>query len=72
MTMTSTLNRRSFLQVSAAAGGGLLVGAYFPSLTGTDSISAAGSFEPNVWIKVNADDTVRIMLTMLEMGRGNH
>ena len=29
-----------------------------------------GSFEPNVWIKVNADDTVRIMLTMLEMGQG--
>jgi len=68
--MTSTLNRRSFLQVSAAAGGGLLVGACLPSWTGTDLVSAAGSFEPNVWIKVNADDTVRIMLTMLEMGQG--
>jgi len=68
--MTSTLNRRSFLQVSAAAGGGLLVGACLPSWTGTDLVNAAGSFEPNVWIKVNADDTVRIMLTMLEMGQG--
>ncbi len=68
--MTSTLNRRSFLQVSAAAGGGLLVGACLPSWTGTDLVSAAGSFEPNVWIKVNTDDTVRIMLTMLEMGQG--
>ena len=27
-------------------------------------------FEPNVWIKINADDSVRIMLTMLEMGQG--
>jgi len=70
MAMTSTLNRRSFLQVSAAAGGGLLVGACLPSWTGTDLVSAAGSFEPNVWIKVNTDDTVRIMLTMLEMGQG--
>jgi len=70
MAMTSTLNRRSFLQVSAAAGGGLLVGACLPSWTGTDLVNAAGSFEPNVWIKVNADDTVRIMLTMLEMGQG--
>jgi len=68
--MTSTLNRRSFLQVTAAAGGGLLVGTYLPSWTGSESLSAAGSFEPNVWIKVNADDTVRIMLTMLEMGQG--
>jgi isoquinoline 1-oxidoreductase beta subunit len=70
MAMSSTLNRRSFLQVSAAAGGGLLVGACLPSLTGGNTLLAAGSFEPNVWIKVNADDTVRIMLTMLEMGQG--
>jgi isoquinoline 1-oxidoreductase subunit beta len=70
MTMSSTLNRRSFLQVSAAAGGGLLVGTYLPSWTGSEVVNAAGSFEPNVWIKVNADDTVRIMLTMLEMGQG--
>jgi isoquinoline 1-oxidoreductase beta subunit len=49
---------------------GLLVGACLPSWTGTDLVNAAGSFEPNVWIKVNADDTVRIMLTMLEMGQG--
>jgi isoquinoline 1-oxidoreductase beta subunit len=70
MAMSSTLNRRSFLQVSAAAGGGLLVGAYLPFSTGGNTLVAAGSFEPNVWIKVNADDTVRIMLTMLEMGQG--
>jgi isoquinoline 1-oxidoreductase beta subunit len=67
---TSMLNRRSFLQVTAAAGGGLLVGTYFPSLTDGETLEAAGVFEPNIWIKVNADDTVRIMLTMLEMGQG--
>jgi isoquinoline 1-oxidoreductase beta subunit len=67
---TATLNRRSFLQVTAAAGGGLLVGAYLPSLSDSGTLAAAGSFEPNVWIKVNSDDTVRIMLTMLEMGQG--
>jgi isoquinoline 1-oxidoreductase beta subunit len=68
MTTSPTLNRRNFLQVSAAAGGGLLVGAYLPWTGGV--ANAAGVFEPNIWIKVNADDTVRIMLTMLEMGQG--
>ena len=67
---TSMLNRRSFLQVSAAAGGGLLVGTYLHPWTDGETLEAAGSFEPNIWIKVNADDTVRIMLTMLEMGQG--
>ena len=38
-----------------------------PSRSGPN---VSGTFEPNVWIKVNADDTVRIMLTMLEMGQG--
>jgi isoquinoline 1-oxidoreductase beta subunit len=70
MNTSPTLDRRSFLHVSAAAGGGLLIGAYLPWFTGTDVATAAGSFEPNVWVKVNADDTVRIMLTMLEMGQG--
>ena len=56
---TSILNRRSFLQVSAAAGGGLLVGTYLHPWTDGETLEAAGSFEPNVWIKVNADDTVR-------------
>ncbi|HET9360588.1 MAG TPA: twin-arginine translocation signal domain-containing protein, partial [Vicinamibacterales bacterium] len=66
--MTTTFNRRHFLHVSAAAGGGLLVGAYLPWKGSV--ADAAGVFEPNIWIKINADDTVRIMLTMLEMGQG--
>jgi isoquinoline 1-oxidoreductase beta subunit len=70
MAPSSTLSRRSFIQASAAAGGGLLVGTCLPAWTGSDSLAAAGSFEPNIWIKVNADDTVCIMLTMLEMGQG--
>jgi isoquinoline 1-oxidoreductase beta subunit len=67
--MTTNLTRRVFLKSATAAGSGLLIGAYLP--LGSDPVlDAAGSFEPNVWIRINADDSVRIVLTMLEMGQG--
>src|SRR5215831_5813045 len=65
-----TLNRRTFLKSTAAVGGGLVIGSYI-ALDGTDTdLLAAGSFEPNIWLKINSDDTVRIVLTQLEMGQG--
>jgi isoquinoline 1-oxidoreductase beta subunit len=67
--MTTTLTRRIFLKNATAAGSGLLIGAYLP-LGSSPALDAAGVFEPNVWIRINADDTVRIVLTMLEMGQG--
>ncbi len=64
--MSKTINRRTFLKVSAA-GGALLVGGYVPGLREAE---AAGVFEPNVWLKIGSDDSVTIMLSMLEMGQG--
>src|SRR5947207_2915864 len=64
------LNRRTFLKTTTAVGGGFMIGSYL-ALDGADvDLLAAGSFEPNIWLKVNSDDTVRIMLTQLEMGQG--
>src|SRR5437763_1226630 len=67
--MTKILTRRTFLKVSAT-GGALLVGGYLPGLHETGTAEAAGVFEPNVWVKIGADDTVTIMLSQLEMGQG--
>jgi isoquinoline 1-oxidoreductase beta subunit len=70
MSRTSRLTRRSFLKTASAVGGGFMIGTYLPMNGVPRTVSAAGVLEPNVWIKINADDSVRIMLTMLEMGQG--
>src|SRR5213594_1892805 len=67
--MTKTLTRRTFLKASAA-GGALLVGGYLPGLRETSTATAAGVLEPNVWVRIGADDTVTITLSQLEMGQG--
>src|SRR5262245_13152416 len=64
------LNRRTFLKTTVAAGGGLMIGGYIAFDHENAELLAAGSFEPNIWLKVNSDETVRIMLTQLEMGQG--
>jgi len=69
--MTTTLDRRAFLKVTAAAGGGLIISGVVPELMGrAATLEAAGVFEPNVWVRIGADDTVTMTLTMLEMGQG--
>src|SRR5215203_2039767 len=69
--MPTTIDRRAFLRASVAAGGGLIVGGYLSDLAGLPgTVHAAGVFEPNVWVKIAADDTVTMTLTMLEMGQG--
>src|SRR5215831_19102240 len=67
--MSKTLNRRSFLKVTAA-GGALIVGGYIPGLQDTSTVEAASVFEPNVWVKITPDNTVTIVLSQLEMGQG--
>jgi isoquinoline 1-oxidoreductase beta subunit len=66
---TKTLNRRTFLKVSAA-GGAMLVGGYVADFSEGGRTEAAALFEPNIWLKISPDDTVTIMLTQLEMGQG--
>jgi len=64
-------SRRSFLKTATVAGGGLMLGAYLPSLGADDAaLEAATAFEPNVWVRITPDNKARIMLSMIEMGQG--
>ena len=65
------LSRRNFLQVGAAAGGGLLLGFALPSLVAQMSASAAdGDFAPNGFIRIGQDGRVAVIVPQVEMGQG--
>jgi len=66
--MAKVLNRRTFLKVGAG-GGALVIGGYLPGWR-SPSAEGAGLFEPNVWVKITADDNITVTLTQLEMGQG--
>lgn len=62
----SALSRRSFLQVSAAAGGGLLLSLRLPAA----AAGSAAEFAPNAFVRIAADGAVRVVINKSEMGQG--
>jgi isoquinoline 1-oxidoreductase beta subunit len=74
-TKTKQLSRRSFIQVSAMAGGGILIGLYTePGLLaqerGAATPAAATPINPNTYIKVRPDNTFTIIAKNPETGQG--
>ena len=72
MAEQTTISRRDFIKVSSAAGAGLVIGFYLPA---KNRLLAAGiesqkSFEPNVWIAINTDNSVTLTVGRSEMGQG--
>jgi isoquinoline 1-oxidoreductase beta subunit len=68
MNESINLSRRRFLQVSALAGGGLLVGCKFGEQEEAKA-PAATSFEPNAWVKIAPDGAIGIVCPRNEMGQ---
>src|SRR5690349_8593747 len=64
------VSRRSFLQVSALSGGGMMLGMY----TGVSRVMAQSrpqpSFEPKAFIKIASDGTVTLISRNPEIGQG--
>lgn len=65
------LSRRQFLQVGAAAGGGLLIGLALP-LSTEDANAAAGEFAPNAFIRIESDGRIILTMPYVEMGQGTY
>ncbi len=72
------VDRRAFLKLSAMAGGGLLLGAYFNSagrLLGAEIVNASagattGDFTPNAFIRIAPNGAVTIISKQPEIGQG--
>ncbi len=65
--------RREFLQRAAAATGAFVLGCYVPLPKPGFAASAspvAGVFDPNVFLKIGADNTVTVICKHFEMGQG--
>jgi isoquinoline 1-oxidoreductase beta subunit len=66
-------SRRTFLKLTAVAGGGLLIGFQLPAHARSNGSYAlgGGSFSPNSWIHLAPDDSVTLMVASSEMGQGS-
>ncbi len=62
--------RRTFLKVSAALGGGLMLGFYLPGCSREDYPRPENTFTPNAWIQIGFDGGVTFMIERAEMGQG--
>ena len=69
--MTATLlDRRSFLRVSAVAGGGVIFALHLDPAELLAQGPPAGGFDPLAFVKIAADGTVTIMSKNPEIGQG--
>src|SRR5664279_939645 len=64
------LNRRSFLQLTALAGGGLALGLYRPPLAAAQEPEAPPDLPPQAFIHIAPDGVVTIMARASESGQG--
>lgn len=65
----SGVSRRGFLQTSAVASGGLMVGVNLAGLS-ADALAAGTLHTPNAWVHIADDNTITLLSARSEMGQG--
>src|SRR5207302_1568269 len=69
MSAPSNVSRRAFLETTAAAGAGLVIGFHLPA-GGRFAAAAAAPFAPTAWLRISPDNSVLIVVDRSEMGQG--
>ena len=67
-----SVSRRSFLQVSAAAGGGLMLSLTLPFANGAAQAADAQGFAPNACVRIEGDGQIVLTMPYVEMGQGTY
>jgi isoquinoline 1-oxidoreductase subunit beta len=68
----SGLSRRGFLQVGAAAGGGLMLTFRLQRVNADAAPADADGFAPNAFIRIEADGVIVLTMPYVEMGQGTY
>lgn len=67
--------RRTFLKLMAGTGAGLSLGVSVPALAmekSPDTLNEVGQFQPNAFVKIDAEGKVHVVIKHLEMGQGTY
>src|ERR687896_449951 len=70
---TQSIDRRSFLRVTALAGGGIALASYLEpaeALAAWPTPTAPSAFTPNAYIRITADGVITIVAKNPEIGQG--
>jgi isoquinoline 1-oxidoreductase beta subunit len=65
-------SRRTFLQVGAAAGGGLMLSLSLPFANGDAEAAGTDGFAPNAFIRIQRDGQIVLTMPYVEMGQGTY
>jgi isoquinoline 1-oxidoreductase beta subunit len=71
-SMQAALSRRTFLKVSSAATGGLLMSIKLPAQMREAEAADAERFAPNAFIRIDRQGAVTLVMPMVEMGQGTY
>jgi isoquinoline 1-oxidoreductase beta subunit len=66
------LSRRRFLSVSAAVGGGLVIGFTTGPSIGAGDAAQSGAFTPNAFVRIGSDGQIVLTMPYVEMGQGTY
>jgi isoquinoline 1-oxidoreductase subunit beta len=69
---TSRISRRRFLQVSAAAGGGMMLSLRLATTAAEAQASTDQPFKPNAFVSIERDGRIILTMPYVEMGQGTY